>query len=176
MISISPLCHSHGNSLPHPTCIWCIVCDSINQSGDLDLLTSKQVYGPWVTRVTCFHPANFRLPGSFRSWVRPRHATDRQTPARAVASLQHHYHVVRHASRVPVCSSPAELDWSNERGVDQDVVSNHDQEDDQQADQSAMWAGTSFSSWAICPKTEMRRAARMSLRVVRPVHWVNRPL
>jgi len=32
-----------------------------------------------------------------------------------------------------------------------------------------MCAGTSFSNRAICPKTEMRRAARMSLRGVRPV-------
>jgi len=27
-----------------PTCIWCIVCDSINQPGDLDILISKYVH------------------------------------------------------------------------------------------------------------------------------------
>jgi len=32
-----------------------------------------------VTRVTCFHRASFGLPRPFRSRVRSRHATDRQT-------------------------------------------------------------------------------------------------
>ena len=51
----------------------------------------------------------------------------------AVESLQHN----DHASRVPLvrCSSPGELDRSNERGVDQDVVSNRDQEDDRHVSQ-----------------------------------------
>jgi len=36
-----------------------------------------------VTRVMCFHLANFGLPRPFRSRVRSRHATDRQTDGRA---------------------------------------------------------------------------------------------
>ena len=52
-----------------PTCVWCIVCDSINRSGNLDLLTS------------------FGLPWPFCSRVRSRHATDRQTGRRT----SHHF-------------------------------------------------------------------------------------
>jgi len=92
--------------------------------------------------------------------------------SRAVASLQHRDHVVQHASRVLLVtesSSPAELHRSNERGVDQDSVSNSRSTADRQINlpASTVWAGTSLSNQAICPK--IRRAARMSLRCVRPV-------
>ena len=59
--------------------------------------------------------------------VHHRHHYDR-VAGEAVASLEHHDHVVRHATRIPLvrCWSPAEHDRSNERGVDQDVVSTRD--------------------------------------------------
>jgi len=63
-----------------PTCIWCIVCDSINRPGDFDRLTVKNRF----TGYPCdgFHPANFGLPRPFRSRVRSRHMTDRQKDGR----------------------------------------------------------------------------------------------
>jgi len=61
------------------TCVWCIVHDSINRPGDLDLWPFDLLIGSRVTRVMGFHPANFVLARPFRSRVRSRQATDRQT-------------------------------------------------------------------------------------------------
>ena len=72
----------------------------------------------------------------------------------ADASLQHHDHVVciRHASRVLLlrCSSFAELDRSNERVLDQNVISNPIANRRTTDDRSTcVRAGTSFSDRAV---------------------------
>ena len=60
-----------------PTYVWCIVCDSINRLGDLDLEISSR-----VTRVMGFRPANFHSPVIGRGTRQTDKRTiDRQTPA-----------------------------------------------------------------------------------------------
>ena len=67
------------------------------------------------------------------------------------------------------CSSPAELDRSNERRVDQDVVSNRDQgaggqpTDKSTFLRSAMWARMWFSNRAMCPLDIVHHHSSLSL-------------
>jgi len=85
---------------------------------------------------------------------------------------------LRRASRVPLvnCSSPVKSGLSIEHRVYQGVVSSWDQEDDRPTNRCACeapCAGTSLSSRVMCPKTKIRRAARISPKYTNPfiVMW-----
>jgi len=88
---------------------------------------------------------------------------------------EQHGHGGWHASRVPLvnCLSPVESGLSIERGVIPgrriQLGPGGQPTDKSMCLRSAMCAGTSLSSRAMCPKTEMRRVARISPNGVRPV-------
>jgi len=90
-------------------------------------------------------------------------------PARAVASQQH-CHGGWHASRVPLvkCSSPVESGLSIKHGVYESGPGGRPT-DKSMCLWSAMCMGTSLSSRAMCAKTEMRQATKISPNGVRPV-------
>jgi len=64
-----------------PTCIWCIVCDSINWPDYLVLSPFDLYIGSRLTRVMGFDPADFRLHRPFHSQVKSRYMTDRHQPS-----------------------------------------------------------------------------------------------